>query len=220
MNIFNIIILLLTIGTTQLKIFHGVPSSNPSVVLIKWNIGNTRYFCSGAVIGNRKVLTAGHCIVPNVTYTISNNFVKGIAYKSSRARGFVSAEHSFDGSHNDVGIITTASNIFKHIPKLTINFLKPKKSQVIKIFGYGKTEHGQTEVLNTSLMKLNTVNKYNIIAYGLPGYVCFGDSGGPVLLHNKIRGIISFTYYDCQNRSGFASLYNNTVKHFIKRNLE
>ena len=166
------------------KIINGTAvesSSSPQIIelFIQFADGSNG-ICSGTVIGDNDVLTAGHCFVQPIT---SAQVVKGDGTVAEVSSVNIHPGYREDASVNaiffDVAIAKT--NIPLNLPVLGILASQsPQASEMIGIYGFGLDENQTSGVLRGGNMQIDQVTPNHIFAvFDNLSNTCSGDSGGP-----------------------------------------
>ena len=209
------------------KIIDGTacdPTSSPVVeVLINFADGSGG-LCSGTMLDSTHVLTAGHCFENPVSAVEADNGIQG-----SVASGFVvhpqfATDPTTGVLTNDVAIVTLANPLT--LPSLPILRSREAASgDQIEIYGYGKDENGNIQVLKGGFMQVTDVSENSILAIftGSESDTCNGDSGGPAVDVNSngaygVAGTTSTgTSATCStgDQSLFMNMFDDTIFNFI-----
>jgi secreted trypsin-like serine protease len=155
--------------------------------------------CSGALITQRDVLTAGHCI-KNLKEEVSQ---KGLGFagwevyiggqdgeKILAQRGDAHPNYSGRAADpNDVGVITLNGEPQPAVAPLSILLseeLKEGTELTAYGFGTGENDRGDIGVLKAIGFKISTFLRNNLLVEGDgKSSICGGDSGGPAVADNK-----------------------------------
>jgi len=168
--------------------------------------------CSGTMLTQTHVLSAGHCFPPEVRsafITANGRTIDGVRY--FRHPGYSATNQAL---FRDVAILQLGANAdLPTVPLLVSS--SSASGDTIKIFGFGLDENGQAGVLKSGEMRVNAVTTDHLITSfnGDGSNTCSGDSGGPALLNGPnglgIVGITSSGFLtECG--TGDTSLFANT----------
>ncbi|UGY94227.1 S1 family peptidase [Streptomyces gobiensis] len=175
--------------------------------------------CSGAIVHDRWVLTAKHCIM----YDTNNNGLPDTKYATSRIKvrvksdrwdtggGVVGLEFSKVRSRKDVAMLKL--NRSANAETVRLASAHPKLSATTYLFGWG---HDSNYYVKRGTEKVTSNSATD--AYGGPaiqtstidGSPCFGDSGGPLFKlvdGNRYQvGILSTVSSGCTGTGYYASV--------------
>jgi hypothetical protein len=201
-------------------IYNGTPISSdkyPFVVAIKYK---GKPYCTGVVIGNREILTAGHCIfqfretlTKDLTYDNAADVTETKAGKQLCGYAIPTGILAYDPvlySH-DVGIVFTAAAIGLPIARLSprlANWAKVISDRVKNtvFVGYGlyaavndpteATGKGGAGVKRDAVIPITMVDDWSFyydsgLKPSTSPATCSGDSGGPTILDNQVIGMTS-----------------------------
>ncbi len=197
----------------------------PGIVAVTTGWGRSP-MCTGNIIADRVVLTAGHCLgIPAedlyITYGCDDigqkhckkSLVKDTAFHPDYRKDFVSS--------HDIGVLITEDPLEGiEIVKLYEGDLKEKTTALAAGFG---RRFGGSGVLYNALVRIVRDYHYEIIA-GKSGSSDPnpGDSGGPLfkLVDGEllITGILSRSIMNSKNRSGFG-IYTKIQSYGWVRNI-
>lgn len=195
-------------------------SEIPYIVLIR----NAEIFCSGALISNRHVLTAAHCLrkSENVTVTIGTNTYYrnkeenpyAIVMRSNKT--WMHEKFSLPSAVYDIGVIELPSNVSfsKTARPLKISTKRNVEDDINDLevilagYGYPATSAGPSTFFLYARLKLislqecrkfkdyfvEDLNQNHICMSSIRGQACDGDSGSPVI-STKTRELIGIISY-------------------------
>lgn len=217
------------------KIINGTPvirSDSPQIVKINLTFPDgTQGLCSGTVIGDNDILTAGHCFASGVqSANIERSDGSTVALSSVIIHGGYRVSGEVNAIFNDVAIAKSVTGL--GLPALGIVVSKTVTSEdTIGIWGYGLDENQLVGTLKMGSMQVNNVTENHIFSiFNELSNTCNGDSGGPATLALNdetgavssvgVVGIVSSgSLTDCG--SGDLSLFTNVqseeLQEFILR---
>jgi secreted trypsin-like serine protease len=226
-----------TVGLNT-KIINGTacePAGSPIVQINLYDRSGDVYLCSGSVVTDRHVLTAGHCFLS----TENPVEIESASISSSRGEIFASTitvprnySETPDAVFNDVAVL--GFNRSLGLPTLPlIASRKVVANDIIAIYGYGQDNDGKAGTLKSGEMLIDSVTPNHLISlFGSAGSnTCFGDSGGPAVLQytdaqgSTVTGIVGVTssgsLETCTSgdRSLFANTQEDPVLDFLKRSI-
>lgn len=204
------------------------PVGSPVVKIELINENGQSYFCSGSLISEKKILTAGHCISPYrgiypqplaVGAVVE---IEGITYSSNQFKIHPKFK-PYRGYNYDLSIITLSEPVVGNIPRLKLDTSKVKKRASYIVVGYGYS-NGLTdpEYLRIGTIFFDWWTKELLFSYlrESESSACFGDSGGPVLSDKGIIAVVTGGERQC-DRIGAQSLYarmnNRHNRQFVKQ---
>jgi uncharacterized protein (TIGR03382 family) len=207
-------------GTTGQPIYNGQPDTaqeHMAVVAITYGPG-TGYFCTGTLITQRVVLTAGHCVrseQPQWLEIFFGNNINGPGdYRQVSAKE-VHADFHNGQLLNDIAMLRLASDApanvipIRHLPA-ALELTAADVGILADFSGFGETEN------NTDGVKLHVAVPIGLVCPGpgsctfngadvnpwtwansmSQGGACFGDSGGPAFVFRNgceyVAGITSY----------------------------
>lgn len=193
-------------------------SAFPASALIASQASSTSYkICSGAFIAKNAIVTAGHCIVSNdatkIRYLgntsvpagkLTDSFSKGEKVKTVVTRGdnYIGSNvdpMNEDSRKNDIAIIIFENDIAPAV--LSVASERPSVGSFAVLVGYGldtfassapagyvyRQQAGNNEVIASS-----SAVPTSLLTFDSRGAaVNFGDSGGPVIVGDKLAGVAS-----------------------------
>lgn len=176
--------------------------------------------CSGTIIDTRAVLTAAHCLVGETAQVeiwpgsgdqvLAESFHANPNYRTN------------DPSSLDVGVVLTTQDL----PRSPVPLLLSRDAKVgeqATIAGWGENEQGAGTTLRAGTATISRVTS-TFLETQFPGSgsnICYGDSGGPLLLSQggvwAIAGVISATSGNvCTSGTSFyARVRNPDITSFI-----
>ncbi len=186
-------------GSSAASVVGGQVASDPAVVLILVSDGGPKsHICTGTLVAQDVVLTAGHCVDPaaiGFTPTESKVTNMGSVAEANKAGGFVAVRQAIAHpdykyikdtiSPNDIGIILLASTInaepvaFNRAPMEGLKL----NGAGARVVGYGKSVDGDNKSAGTKLALNVTISNITADSFSVgdaaSGAQCHGDSGGP-----------------------------------------
>ncbi|KAF5287279.1 hypothetical protein FQR65_LT02152 [Abscondita terminalis] len=177
-----------------------------------------RHFCGGAIISNRLVLTAAHCLEKMSVgfFTINVGMIDvtdATRTKYTVKQMFVHQNYNSTQFFNDIGLLVThipiVFNANVHEIKLYEGYLTGEKTCVAT--GWGALAYEGKSPIMLQMLTTSTITNQrckdmqrsapppifentNICTYREKGKgLCSGDSGGPLVCDNKLVGIVSWS---------------------------
>ncbi|XP_043283967.1 chymotrypsin-2-like [Venturia canescens] len=215
------------------KIIGGsmaAPGEFPYQVSLRWK---GQHLCGGSIIDERHIVTAAHCIIPEVkepftdfdimTGTNSNSGGQIHAVKAV----FPHAEYNPSIEH-DIAVVELVEDIKfdDHQNKINLPSNATKSGVAVVATGWGLTNLQNPKpskgLMKVSLFTLDSrecqlfasrfkISAHQICTFSAPGQgVCMGDSGGPLALGNVLIGVVS---YGLPCARGYPDVYTNVYSH-------
>lgn len=212
------------------RIYHGVPDTDnrfPYVVSIEQKTRHTYLrLCSGIVIDENWILTAGHCVRENATLTVT---YRNMTHTDTieRVKVFSNIRHpNFQffksptmnwTTFNDIGLLNVEKIDIKPFARLSSNNYKRYLGLSVDFAGYGntwnKSEAATSEewkdkklMLNNSPLLIglgvvtncggNITEKLCLCVHATVTSTRKGDSGGPLIYEGKVIGVHIGKLYD------------------------
>lgn len=184
--------------------------------------------CTGSFITKQHILTAAHCVsdIENMSVTqgldpMNDSEMK--VFKIKKVLRHFSYDENKNTDRNDIAIITIEENdsVIQPVKLPTVDMIKDFSSNKptklkLKSLGYGLSQESSETPdykLRQVQMKFSSQSISNEwMADQETGHgVCFGDSGGPIILQNNgattIVGVASGVQDNCHSKSVFMNVF-------------
>lgn len=202
---------------------------NQVTALLEYYVGTDVFVmvhqCTGVVVGIHHILTAAHCLYheghlvepKNLRVTVDHQLASVVDLKVHPM--FNMTVGVMHGPRYDLGMVITDA-VFGSVAPLppSANGLVPMVGDALVMGGYGTDEDGMYGVLKYATMMalpMYSPGCYEelygpcyqdytdlFVAGGFDGYVCMGDSGGPIFDTNHLVGILSMGF-ECSSVCGY-----------------
>ena len=178
--------------------------------------------CSGTVVAPRWVATASHCGLPNVTQICFGN-------RPDTTDICVNSVRSIDHPQGDLTLLEMARDIrevapdIELIPLFTEALDASWNGRTAEASGYGQNESGGSGVKAFTAEPIVQIagDSVTIDGQGQRG-VCFGDSGGPLMVRagdgtTRVIGVLSHGDESCVGRDHYTRIdtYLSWIEGFI-----
>lgn len=183
----------------------------PYIVQLKTMNG---HHCGGSILSNRTIITAKHCM--NITDFVYIRIDDQFIYDYS-----VIMHPTVDIALIIMDEVLIFSKKIQPISLYSANS-EPQHKTPVLVAGYGRTENFRY----TGLLKFNILYSQRIInntiillQHRIGSGVCFGDSGGPAVINNKLVGVASFVQITCGTHLPDGFVYLPSFFNFINKYL-
>ncbi|CAF4882645.1 unnamed protein product [Pieris macdunnoughi] len=195
-------------------------------------------FCGGAIISDRWILTAAHCI-----QDLSARYLRVLAGTNSKSSGGTRYKVDKIVKHekytprpnvNDIALLRTTEKIkfTDKVKAIEIATEDPKPGDLCKLSGWGFTDQNErnspdklqwldVKIISEKDCKTDYLKRYeqsypvtenHICTLNKDGEgTCHGDSGGSLVCNNKSYGIVS---WNIPSARGQPDIYTRTTKYF------
>jgi secreted trypsin-like serine protease len=198
--------------------------------------------CGGALIDERHVLTAAHCIKTPIELSSYKVYIGAheinkpmyMEQELTVSKIWVHEQYSASTVANDVAVIRL-TNPIKISDKVNVICLPGPEAKSVNdtvwVSGWGRTAHlGETSPILKQTQMDTLGNKCNIYGAAFTeekqicagkhgvGYTCQGDSGGPLMYEYQgqwyLNGVVSYGATDCGSVSGSPAVFAR-VKYYL-----
>jgi len=190
---------------------HGAPDSgDPAEVAIVASTGQTA--CSGTVIDPHFVLTAAHCVVPQIEHGARVVFGASVASPAGSAPVAALRTHpAYDPGTfaNDAAIVVLGASV--SVVPAQLATAPPATGSLLNVVGWGETaaDAGDYGEKRAGAALVSAVGSLSFDATPDPSQPCLGDSGGGAFASGTgggdlLLGITSHGDATCATRATFT----------------
>jgi secreted trypsin-like serine protease len=193
--------------STTLAIVHGDAASDPAVVAL---VHDDRAFCTGTLISRRVVVTAAHCVPPNLDTPVDEIevfFGERVDQPGARvgvATALAHAGWSADSVPNDIGLVALVEDA-PAAPARMGGALDAHDGDQVRLVGFGRSvaEAHDSGVKREGTALVEDVDQHTIYLEASPSLTCNGDSGGPLFVAEGIGPVLAGIHSrsDCETVS-------------------
>ena len=207
--------------------------------------GKWDWRCSGTLISATVFLTAGHCYEPGATYYVTFAPVAFPAPADLRTSALISSTTAYRhpdylAPFDDIAVIILPANDVAKLgitpmPLAPEGYLTELRSEpawgqkTATVVGYGLASYGQgpyvtqnDAVRRYAELKMLSLDAYRLVLHnnapkaGQSG-VCYGDSGGPVIVGGYLVAVASYVGLDlgCHSLAGFSRVDTESALGFL-----
>src|SRR5690606_5305440 len=181
------------------------------VAILADGAGSAQQFCTGTLVAPRVVVTAAHCLTPNVAFGVSAMAVffgdRLDAAGTTRRVTEVAAHPDWtaEGVPNDIGLIA----LDEDAPVPPIEMISAdapgEVGEPVRLIGFGITTSGATDngIKREGTAEIERSMPSTIYLTAQPSLTCNGDSGGPLYLERGGRWVFAGIHSrsDCEVES-------------------
>jgi V8-like Glu-specific endopeptidase len=176
------------LGSDQAAIVNGqLATGDPAVVALTTR---GQQFCTGTVVAPRVVVTAAHCLPPNIelsTSAIEIFFGNDVDQGGTFIAATIANAHeswTIDAIPNDIGLVALSEDA-PVTPMAMIATGEPAAAgEQVRLVGFGITEAngGDNGVKREGTGTIASADASTIYLAASPSLTCNGDSGGPMFV--------------------------------------
>ena len=201
--------------------------------------------CTGTLISATVFLTAGHCYAPDVTYYVTFAPVAYPAPADLRTSDLISSTTAYRhpdylSPFDDIAVVILPAGEVAELgitpmPLAPEGYLTDLRREpgwgkkTATVVGYGLASYGQgwyvtqnDGVRRYAELKMLSLGAYHLVLHnnapkaGQSG-VCYGDSGGPVIVDGYLVAVSSYVGLDlgCHSTSGFSRVDTESALDFL-----